>query len=135
VAYATGETVFCRYCPSGSLFAAFPNIFLLNLNPIPVGVWIHVITFATVLIGVLIIGRVWCRYFCPLGAIFGAFNRISGLTMNVDSTLCIGCRNCLKHCPMGIDDVKAIGSSTDCIRCGKCVEVCPAKAIRFALDV
>jgi len=133
-AYATGETVFCRYCPAGSLFAALPNIFILNLSPIPVGVWIHLITLAALLIGVLIIGRVWCRYFCPLGAIFGAFNRISGLTMNVNSTLCTGCKNCLKSCPMGINDMRAIGSSTDCIRCGKCAEACPTKAIRFALS-
>lgn len=47
-AYLTGETVFCRYCPSGSLFAALPNIFILNLSPIPLGVWIHVATLLAV---------------------------------------------------------------------------------------
>ncbi|MBO3840168.1 MAG: 4Fe-4S binding protein [Candidatus Brockarchaeota archaeon] len=109
-----------------------PHIFILNLNPIPLGVWIRVATFLAVLIGVLTIGRVWCRYFCPLGAIFGAFNRISALTVSVDSTLCIDCKNCLKPCSMGIDDIKAIGSSTDCIRCGRCVEACPQKIIRFS---
>jgi len=93
--------VFCRYCQFGRLFAALPNIFILSLNLIPIGVSIHIATLLAVLIVVLIIGRVWCGY-CLLGTIFGAFNRISALTMNADLTVCTGCKKCFNSCPIGL---------------------------------
>jgi len=36
-------------------------------------------------------------------------------------------------CPMGIDKVDGIGSSTDCTMCGRCVEECPEKALSFVV--
>lgn len=70
---------------------------------------------------------------CPVGAIFGPFNKVSFLSMKVDQSLCADCNLCLRACPMGIDNVKAIGSSTDCTRCGKCVEACRKGVIRYGL--
>lgn len=134
-AYLTTETVFCRYCPSGSLFGALPYVFISGLSPIPFGVWVHVATLLIVIAGVLFVERVWCRYLCPMGAIFGAFNRASVLSMRVNSEICVNCGACLKSCPMGISDVKAIGVSTDCTRCGKCVESCPRNAISYSIGI
>lgn len=132
-AFVTTETIFCRFCPSGSLFGALPYVFIGAVSPIPFGVWVHVVTLLLVVFGVLLIERVWCRYLCPLGAIFGSFNRVSALTVKVSRGTCTDCRQCLKACPMGITDVNAIGTSTDCTRCGKCVEACARNEIRFAL--
>lgn len=132
-AYVTTETVFCRFCPSGSLFAAFPYVFMNAPSPIPAGIWVHVATFLVVVFGVLLIERVWCRYACPVGAIFGSFNRISLLSMKVDLSSCGDCKQCLRACPMGINNVKAIGSSTDCTRCGKCIEACHKGVIGYRM--
>ena len=132
-AYVTAETLFCRFCPSGSLFGALPYVFLGGVSPLPFGVWVHVVTLLIVVVGVLFVERIWCRYLCPVGAIFGSFNRVSALRMEVDQSLCTDCRQCLKACPMGIMDKSAIGGSTDCSRCGKCIEACNKKAIRFTL--
>ena len=134
-AYVTTETVFCRYCPSGSLFGALPYVIMYNPDPIPLGVWIHAGTLLLVAAGVLVVERVWCRYLCPVGAIFGTFNRLSALSMKVDTTLCANCKLCLKSCPMGIDSVESIGVSTDCTRCGKCIEACNRDAIKYALGL
>jgi len=134
LAYMTAETVFCRFCQSGSLFATLPYLITQSLNPIPLGVWIHFATLILVILAVFIFGKIWCRYLCPLGAVFGGFNKVSALSMKVDLSSCSGCKMCLNSCPMEIKDVNAIGSSTDCIRCGKCIEVCSRKAIRFSLS-
>lgn len=132
-AYVAAETVFCRLCPSGSLFATLPYLLIEGPNLIPVGIWIHLVALILIILVTLLFGKIWCRYLCPLGAIFGGFNKVSALSIKVDSASCTGCKECLRSCPMEIKDVNSIGSSTDCIRCGKCIEACSRKAIRFSL--
>jgi ferredoxin-type protein NapH len=129
-AYLFADTYFCRLCPSASLFASLPFSWL---NPqIPLGFFfeVHLLTLLVIIVGAVFVRRFWCRYLCPVGAITGVFNRLSALGVDVDAG-CESCGLCLKKCPMGIDKVSDIGSSTDCIRCGICVEACPNKNIKF----
>jgi len=119
--------------PAPDFTLSDPYVFMENSSPIPFGIWVHVATFLLVVFGVLVVERVWCRYLCPVGAIFVPFNKVSFLSMKVDQSLCVDCNQCLRACPMGIDNVKGIGSSTDCTRCGKCVEACRKGAIRYGL--
>lgn len=124
--------VFCKYlCPSGTLsglilmisnhelFDLIGNHFLLKLG----------ILISIVLISVLIF-RPFCKYLCPLGAIYGFFNRISLLQIKVDTNRCNGCGMCKKVCDMNVD-IKKTPSDAECIRCGRCMEECSQKAIRF----
>jgi polyferredoxin len=37
----------------------------------------------------------------------------------------------LDACPMGIDKLSDIGSSSDCILCGKCIEACQTDALKM----
>ena len=71
--------------------------------------------------------RPFCRFICPLGAIYGFFNKISFIGVKVDKIKCIDCGLCVKHCQM---DVKHVGDH-ECINCGRCISVCPVKAISW----
>ncbi|MCH5157376.1 MAG: redoxin domain-containing protein [Clostridiales bacterium] len=71
--------------------------------------------------------RPFCRFLCPLGAIYGFFNKIAFLGVKVDQIKCTDCGLCVSHCQM---DVKRVGDH-ECINCGKCMKVCPVKAISW----
>jgi len=133
VAWYAMDTVFCKLCPSGSLFGAIP-FYMQNLG-ISVGkpFYIHMFTLALTIALALLISRFWCRYLCPMGAIAGAFNKVSIVNINLDKKKCKKCFVCLEACGMGITKLKDIGGSTDCILCGRCVEACPEKALSFAI--
>lgn len=128
-AWLTLDTLFCKFCPSGSLFAVFPAIFYYA--PLEVGVffYVHIVTLIITVIMVLIFSRFWCRYICPLGTI-GVFNKLSILTISLNPAKCEKCLDCLSVCPMGITELSDIGSSTDCILCGRCVDSCPTEALK-----
>ena len=129
------DTLFCKFCPSGSLFAAIP-FRLLYPEAVELGLffYIHLFTLAVTVMLALLISRFWCRYLCPLGAIAGAFNKISLVNIKVDEKLCKKCFLCLEACKMKITKIEEIGNSTDCILCGRCIEVCPEKALSFQIN-
>lgn len=127
------DTVFCKFCPSGSLFGAIPFHILYPETRLGSPFYIHMFTLALTIILALLISRFWCRYLCPLGAIAGAFNKVSIVNISLDEKKCKKCFVCLETCGMGITKLKNIGGSTDCILCGRCVEACPEKALSFAI--
>ena len=128
---------FCKLlCPSGTLFGGIP---LVLANPSLRGqlgflFWWKVGVLASLLLLSLLISRPFCRYLCPLGAIYGMFNRIALVHLRFDSEKCVDCGKCASVCPMGIDP-KAQFNSAECIRCGRCARACPTDslAVRFGL--
>ena len=74
--------------------------------------------------------RPFCQYLCPLGAIYGWFNRFSLVRIRWDEEKCISCMACQKACPVALS-VQEISVSPECIRCGKCVEACPEGCLHF----
>ena len=50
----------------------------------------------------------------------------------VDAEICIGCKICVRKCPVQaitMKDGKAVIDTSKCINCGICAEACPVKAI------
>jgi len=97
------------------------------------------VLFAVILIGILLFGlvarRFWCRYFCPLGALFGFFSSFR-LTKGiaVASDKCIDCGKCQRECKMdAINDDYRSHSPVECIECMGCIAVCPTDAISYKL--
>ncbi|MDH5733286.1 MAG: 4Fe-4S binding protein [Candidatus Bathyarchaeota archaeon] len=132
LAWITLDTFFCKFCPAGSLFAAIPApIFYPSLR-LGVFFYIHMATLILTILLVLLFSRFWCRYLCPVAPI-GIFNKLSVLTVSIDLKRCKECSRCLDACPMGIDTLSDIGSSSDCILCGKCVEVCGTDALKMSV--
>ena len=128
-----GIPAFCTYvCPSGTLMAGIP---LLSANEGLRGLagwlfsWKMSVLLAVAVLSVLIY-RPFCRYLCPLGAIYGFFNRISLYRISVDPQLCTHCGRCTRKCPMQVP-IPYDGNGPECIRCGECAAVCPEGAIRI----
>lgn len=131
-----GKPAFCQYiCPAGtlegglSLLAAHESL-RKAIGPLfSLKMAILVIT----LIGCIFIYRFFCRALCPLGAIYGLFNKISIYHLEVDHRKCIDCGKCKEACKMEVDPVKA-PDSMECIRCGACVNACPTGAIHLGIS-
>ena len=126
-----GDPWFCKWiCPSGTLLAGLPLISMNEGLRQTVGLlfgWKTLILLIVIVASVKI-SRPFCRYVCPLGAIYGIFNKFSLLQYHVDAEKCIQCGLCEKECPMAIR-VDQTPGSPECIRCGKCIHVCPKNAV------
>ncbi len=130
-AAGTGSPWFCKWiCPAGTLEGGIP---LISASPALQGVigflfnWKLAILLITVLLSILIY-RPFCKYICPLGAIYALFNKVSVYRYHVDREKCTSCGKCEKVCPMQISPVRET-NHLECIRCGGCKEICSSGAI------
>ena len=119
---------FCKYiCPAGTFEGAMG---LLPANPSFYGMLGLIFTRKFVIMTVIALlcifcYRSFCRFLCPLGAIYGLFNRFNVIGVRVDTGLCNHCGACVRSCEM---DVRCVGDH-ECIQCGKCMDICRQGAI------
>ncbi len=123
---------FCKYiCPAGTLGGAI-GLLVNPKNAAMFGMlggqfaWKFSLLIVFIAASIFIF-RFFCRFFCPLGAIYGFFNRIALLGVKVDKEKCTDCGKCVSVCKM---DIKRVGDH-ECINCGACIPACPTKAIRW----
>jgi NosR/NirI family transcriptional regulator, nitrous oxide reductase regulator len=90
VLFAVTGTAFviCRYDP-------FVGFFRMNA-----GANMLVLGGCFLLVGIFV-GRPYCRYLCPYGAILGLLSRISQWHVRIPPEKCINCRLCEDACPYG----------------------------------
>ena len=85
-----------------------------------------------IFIGSLFVQRFFCRYFCPMGAIYSLISQTSFLKIDKPRKECGKCHLCTSKCTMGMDLTKkdriAVG---ECISCQKCVSWCPKGNAHF----
>ena len=128
-----GDPFFCKYiCPQGVLEGAIPLSLANSGIRAALG---HLFTFKfTILVLVILLSilfyRPFCKWICPLGAIYSLFNRISFLKIMVDSEKCVGCQKCSHACKMDVNVVDT-PNHPECIRCGACMKACPTNAICY----
>ena len=89
--------------------------------------WKVGLLIVTVLLAVWIY-RPFCKYVCPLGAVYSFFNSIACYRYRVEDT-CIRCGRCQEACQMDIR-VWEKPNSPECIRCGACIQACPVHALK-----
>ena len=121
-----GTPWFCKLiCPSGILMG---GIVLTALNPLlRAGLgflfgW-KVFGLHVVVVWAIKVYRPFCRYLCPLGAIYSLFNPIALYRFEVNQGKCTGCKACQRAFPMDLP-VYQTPNTMECIRCGKCLKVC-----------
>ena len=123
---------FCKYiCPAGTFEGAIgllsnpsnaANFSMLNI--------LFTRKFAIMIVifaACIFIYRAFCRFLCPLGAIYGFFSRVNLIGVKVEEPKCTHCDLCVGHCKM---DIRHVGDH-ECIHCGGCIDACPTGAISF----
>lgn len=123
---------FCKYiCPAGTLEGGIGLLsnaanaeYFSMLGPL--FTWKFLLMVST-LVGCVFIFRLFCRFICPLGALYGLFNKISIFGIKVDNSKCTHCGLCHGTCKV---DIRTPGDA-ECISCGECVGVCPTQAIQW----
>jgi polyferredoxin len=112
---------FCRLCPAGALEGAIPNMAKAAMAGQEIA-WpsaVKMTILVLVLAAMLFKWRPWCTVLCPLGAIFGLFNRFSLVVLRFYSDDCTGCGTCSQICKYGVLPDESINNSR-CIRCLEC---------------
>lgn len=125
---------FCKWlCPVGTLEGGIPLVLIdKGIRQAAHGLFAwKTCILAVMIIASVFIYRPFCKYICPLGAIYALFNKISFTQLRFDEQSCVSCGQCAKVCKMAVDPVKN-PNSAECIRCGGCVEACPGGALSFA---
>jgi polyferredoxin len=126
--YGYGTPFFCELvCPAGALEAGIPLALAQAAIRDFIGglyFWKMAVLAVVGLLSVLLY-RCFCRFLCPLGALYSLFNRLALWGIQRDTSLCTHCGACAKICTM---DTR-IANDRECIRCGNCISVCPVHAL------
>jgi len=121
---------FCKYiCPAGTLEGALPLIATNEiLRPLMGALfkW-KVFVLAAVVLASIFIFRAFCRFLCPLGAIYSLFNKYAFWGIKVNERNCVGCNACVISCKL---DTRRI-NDRECVRCGECGSVCRHNAVYY----
>ena len=135
IAYAFRDMplpAFCKYiCPAGTLEGGI-SLLANKVNDSyfsmlgPIFTW-KFLLMISIIVASIFIFRMFCRFLCPLGALYGLFNKISVFGIKVDNDKCTNCGLCASKCKL---DIKTVGDA-ECINCGECIDVCPTNAIRW----
>jgi ferredoxin-type protein NapH len=115
---------FCSLCPAGALESAIPNAVGTAMAGEQV-VWPNAYKLA--ILGVLVVlmlftWRPWCKLLCPLGAIYGLFNRASLLFLRYNPANCKACDMCSSLCKYGVlpDPGLNVAGCIRCLDCTRC---------------
>ncbi|MCX8031043.1 MAG: 4Fe-4S binding protein [Thermodesulfovibrionales bacterium] len=107
--------------------------------PVDISVLYFSLTALFLLIGVeFFFPRLWCKSLCPLGKIYGVFNKVSIIKLKIAESKCSRCGICDKSCYMSVkisDSNKPVIRDTNCIYCGRCVDKCTEKIIKIRFGV
>lgn len=135
ITYAFRDTplpTFCKYiCPAGTiegglaLLANEVNASYFSMLG-PLFTW-KFLVMVSIVVGSIFAFRLFCRFLCPLGGLYGLFNKFSFFGIKLEQSKCIDCGKCISHCKL---DIRHVGDQ-ECISCGECIDVCPTQAISF----
>ncbi|MBI4726053.1 4Fe-4S binding protein [candidate division TA06 bacterium] len=129
----TKDPWFSKLCPAGTLEAGIPIVGWAFFKTKALGqysailgmtgwlFWVKIGLLAGTIAAAVYIKRPFCRFICPLGAIFGIFNRVSLLQITVDKNKTNDKTDCRKLCPVDID-IGQDPASAKCIRCMQCTK-------------
>ena len=88
----------------------------------PGSILIGVVFWSAVLLN-LLIPRFYCRFVCPLGALFGVLGRNAIYRVGQRGEGCTACGACDLHCEGGCEPSSAIRSA-ECVLCMNCLDAC-----------
>ncbi|NCB73296.1 MAG: 4Fe-4S binding protein [Clostridia bacterium] len=130
--WITGIGVLSGWSPwdaFGSLLTLPPD-FTYAFTSITVGT----ILLLLIVIGSLFVERFFCRYLCPMGAIFSLASLLKIAKIKKAKTNCGSCQICTSNCKMGISlNPRSVVNSGECIECMECVAACPRNNLKLSV--
>jgi polyferredoxin len=94
------------------------------------GAWLIFTVFLAAILLNLVIPRFYCRFICPLGALFGLFGRLAIWRIGKNQSPCSNCRLCEKTCEGGCEPAGKIRTS-ECVLCFNCRQDCNDRIISY----
>jgi polyferredoxin len=94
------------------------------------GVWLIFVMFLAAVLLNLVIPRFYCRFICPLGALFAVISRFAIWRIGKKQKDCINCKLCERACEGGCEpsgDIK-IG---ECVLCFNCLDECKDELVSY----
>ncbi len=92
--------------------------------------WLIFAVFLTAVLLNLVIPRFYCRFICPLGALFGVIDRFALWRIGKNQNECVNCRLCEKSCEGGCEPAGNIRIS-ECVLCFNCLDDCEHELISY----
>ncbi len=89
---------------------------------------IGVVILLLLMIGMAVEERFFCKFFCPMGAIFSLLPVLPFFTLKRERKNCIkNCSACTRMCPsdIALPNAGSLEVSGDCFQCQKCINICP----------
>ena len=92
------------------------------------------VIFTAITAASVFVERFFCRYLCPLGALFAIASALRISKIRKPSAGCGKCRVCTDACAMGIPLYKTETVKTgECFNCMKCISACPRGNTSFSV--
>jgi len=119
--YRAGELVLRGYDPFYLLFS--------GLGHGSAGVVSSVVLGALAL-GAFVAPMLFCRYLCPMGAVFDPFSRLGLIRLHRDESKCSSCGRCAGACPhrIPVHQLQTV-QHRDCTNCLECMDACQEKNV------
>lgn len=114
--YRTGELVLRGYDPFYLIFSGVGHGSAGAVSWVVLG---------ALLAAALVLPMAFCRYLCPLGAVFDPFSRLGLLRLHRDANRCTACGQCARACPqrLPVNELAQLRHK-DCTNCLECVDAC-----------
>ena len=94
------------------------------------GAWLILAIFLTTVFLNLAVPRFYCRFICPLGALFGILSRFALWRIGKNQSECIDCKLCERYCEGGCEPSGNVRIS-ECVLCFNCRRDCADGLISY----